>query len=424
VRGRVLIADESAPSRLAARKIFESEGFTVFECTSGSDVVRLAKEHQPDVVFLDVETKRADPREVVNILERFGGTRSVVVILTCPRDIDATRLARLEATGALLVLVKPLTRDGLLGAFREALEESHRRKTKFEAPTQRKTTSTRHVRGNNSLLVKQLFCPFHETPVAVDAYVLRTGKIQTDANFYDMPVYRSAVAGADYVDYNLLGVAVCPRCLFASNFPGYFADPNDRKGVSVNHRRATISAIASGAGARMEHAGDVPADFFSENRSIDGAILSYELAVQCGQTLLGCNRHALAIELLRLGNYELRLAHLHAQKNPGNETGARHFEIAYEFLREGFTVLDGAPLYKAAYQLVALSISFGADRAAYQYLTRLNEISQAPLKGQSDRAALDRYLSRCRRAWEDRGDHRFPWIESAGDSDAVAAAAA
>lgn len=410
VRGCVLVADASASSRAAMATVFSGEGFSVVECSSGSDVIPFAKEHQPDVVFLDVDLRRADARECVRVLERFNGTRSVVVILTCPRDIDATRLARLEETGALLVLVKPLTQDGLLQAFRQALNESHRRKSKFEAPGKRRAPATRHVAGNNSLLVRSLKCPFHETPVAVDRYMLRTGKIQTDSSFFDLPVYKNAVAGADYVDYHLLGVAVCPRCLFASNNPAYFLDPSDRKGKTPEHNAMTRTAMANATGARLQLAGELPAGFFTHERSLSGAILSYELAIHAGKTLLSCNRHTLALEHLRIGNYHLRLAYLHEIAGNGDEVRAAHFGAARESLQHAFTVLDGAELYKTIYQLVALNIAFGDDRGAYQFITSIAELEGEPRKPGQDRGSLDRYLARSRRTWEDRNDHRFPWI--------------
>jgi DNA-binding response OmpR family regulator len=423
VRGRVLVAEASPDRREAVGRVFASEGFSVITCICGSEVIPLAKQHLPDVVFLDIGLKRADAGECVRVLERFEGTRSVVVVLMCPREIESNRLARLEATGALLVMVKPLTRDGLLQAFHQALAESHERKTRYEAPAQRKVAATRHVESNNSLLVRELFCPFHETPVAVDRYMLRTGKIQTDSSFFDLPVYKSAVKGADYIDYHLLGVAVCPRCLFASNNPQYFTDPENAKHDPIDHNATTRAAIPAATGERLKLAGTLEPDFFTENRTLAGAIKSYELAVNCGKTLVNANRYALSLELLRLGNYHLRLAYLHGLAGAGIGVKSAQFKEARDWLSQAFTVLSGAELFKATYQLVALAIASGDDKAAYQYITRLNEIERDPATTKDDRAALDRYLSRCRRAWEDREEHRFPWANSAADNTGMAEAA-
>jgi DNA-binding response OmpR family regulator len=423
MRGSVLLADGSAGRRAALGRILRDEGFTVIECTSASDVIPLAKERRPDVCFLDAGIKRLDAGECVRVLERFEGTRSVVVIVTCPPEIESAQLARLEATGALLVLVRPLTREGLLQAFRQALDESRHRKAKQQRSDDRKEdVTTRHCETNNSLLVRRLECPFHETPVSLDHFVLRTGKILTDASFFDLPVYKSAVSGADFVDYHLLGVAVCPRCLFASNNPEHFADPGNHKAKTGVHPPATKRVVAEAAGARLQMAGELPQDFFSPYRSVASAIVSYELAIASSKTLLARDRHAHAFELLRLGNYHLRLAYLHDLNGAGENAQRTQYAGATGWLREAFTVLDGAPLYKATYQLVAIGLASGDDRGAYQYLTRLAELQRQPVDAVPDRPALDRYLARCRLAWEDRDHHRFPWNSSTATSDVAAAA--
>jgi hypothetical protein len=71
-------------------------------------------------------------------LEQSAATRSSVVVLTCPREMPEARVTELEASGALLVLVKPLTRDGLLQAFGQALAESRERKAASRAPRRRR----------------------------------------------------------------------------------------------------------------------------------------------------------------------------------------------------------------------------------------------------------------------------------------------
>jgi CheY-like chemotaxis protein len=421
VRGVVLVADGSAERRKALGSLLQAQGFGVIDCFTGPDVIPFVKEHQPDVCFLDAGMKRLDAGECVRVLGRFEGTRTVAVIVTCPPEVGAAELGQLEASGASCVLVRPLTSDGLLKAFRQALEESHERKVTARQRLSSKVVTTRRVDGNNSLLVRRLECPFHETPVEVEHFVLRTGKIQTDTSFFDLPVYKGPIGGADPVDYHLLGVAACPRCLFATNNPEHFIDPANRRAKSSAHPAGTKRAIAQAAGARWQIAAELPADFTSERRGVSSAILSYELAIASSKTFVNRDRQAHAFELLRLGNYHLRLAYLHDKTSAGDATLRGQYAAATDWLREAFTVLDGAPLYKAIYQLVALGIAAGDDRSAYQYLSRLSELEREPLDAVPDRPALDRYLSRCRRAWEDRNDHRFPWIHTAPPGIAAAA---
>ena len=130
---RVLLADASAVTRAEVAKVFAAQAVAVIQCARAADVVPFACEHQADVVLLDATMAELDAAQCVGELDRNTNTRSTVVVLTCPRDIDVTRLAALEATGALLVLVKPLTRDGVLQAMRQALAESGERRSKSGA---------------------------------------------------------------------------------------------------------------------------------------------------------------------------------------------------------------------------------------------------------------------------------------------------
>jgi CheY-like chemotaxis protein len=82
------------------------------------------------VILLDAAMAGVDAGALIRELERSVETRSSVVVLTCPREMHDTRVAELEASGALLVLVKPLTRDGLLQALSQALAESRARGAK------------------------------------------------------------------------------------------------------------------------------------------------------------------------------------------------------------------------------------------------------------------------------------------------------
>jgi CheY-like chemotaxis protein len=416
IGGVALVVESSDNVRKGIAASLMTEGFSVVEMGTGSqlDIIALAKENSPDVMFLDASFPRTDAGECVRVLERFEGTRGVVIVITCPRDVDASHLARLEASGALLVLVKPLTRDGIAQALRQAIEESRERRSRMDARVRRKAPSaTKHVATNNSLLVRTVQCPFHETPVPVNRYILRTGKIQTDTSFFDLPVYKSAVAGAQFVNFNLLCVAVCPRCLFATNNPAYFADPADRKSIGPGHTPGAIAAIAATTGQRLARAGELPEHFFDENRTVAGAMLAYELAIECGKTLFESNRAGMTLEMLRLGNYHMRLAALHEKAKSDAAALWRNYNAALEWLRQAFTVLEGAALYKTIYQLVALSIALGNDRSAHQFVQKLAELQQTPIENRDDRAALERYLARSQKAWEDRGVRRVPWAAAA-----------
>jgi CheY-like chemotaxis protein len=57
----VLIVDPSAENREVLRTVLARRGLRIFEADAAAAGLELAREHQPDVVVLDVEAEAADP---------------------------------------------------------------------------------------------------------------------------------------------------------------------------------------------------------------------------------------------------------------------------------------------------------------------------------------------------------------------------
>jgi uncharacterized protein (DUF2225 family) len=269
------------------------------------------------------------------------------------------------------------------------------------------------VEGNSSLLQRRVGCPFHDKPVPFDRYILRTGKILTDISLFDLPVYKSPMAGMDFVNFHLLNIAVCPKCFFATNNPAYLIDPG---ADPHEHTPATRKAIIDGTPARAAMAAKLGSDFFNEHRTAADAIVAYQLAIRCGETIFACNKSSLPFELLRLGNYHLRLAHLYELQNPADERREAHLTQALEWLKQGFTVLDPPALYKATYQVVAIAIALGDDRGAYPYLARMKEMRAEPTLDRTHASMLERFAGRAINVWENRDYHRLPSVQARIDS--------
>ncbi len=109
-----MIAEDVALIRLDLREMLEEEGFTVVaEATNGEDAVRLAEQHRPDLVVLDVKMPRLDG---ISAAEQIAAGRiAPVVMLTAFSQPELVERAR--AAGAMAYVVKPFTKADLLPAI-------------------------------------------------------------------------------------------------------------------------------------------------------------------------------------------------------------------------------------------------------------------------------------------------------------------
>src|SRR4051794_30695018 len=80
VRPRVLIVDDNAPFRAAARQLLERSGFDVVaEAGTGAEGIQEAKAHRPDLAIVDVQLADLDGFEVAERLATLDGTCEVIL---------------------------------------------------------------------------------------------------------------------------------------------------------------------------------------------------------------------------------------------------------------------------------------------------------------------------------------------------------
>jgi len=114
---RVLIAEDEALIRLDLKEMLEEEGYDVVaEAGDGETAIRLAEQHRPDLVILDVQMPILDG---IAAAERLATARvAPVVILTAFSQRDLVERAR--DAGAMAYLVKPFGKADLLPAIEMA----------------------------------------------------------------------------------------------------------------------------------------------------------------------------------------------------------------------------------------------------------------------------------------------------------------
>jgi two-component system, response regulator PdtaR len=117
-RKRVVIAEDEALIRMDLAEMLQEEGYDVVaEAGDGETAVKLAQEHRPDLVILDVKMPVLDG---ISAAERIAEERlAPVLILTAFSQRELVERAR-EA-GAMAYLVKPFSKPDLVPAIEMAV---------------------------------------------------------------------------------------------------------------------------------------------------------------------------------------------------------------------------------------------------------------------------------------------------------------
>lgn len=115
---RVVVAEDEALIRLDVVEMLREAGYDVVgEAGDGEEAVRLAEEHRPDLVVMDIKMPVLDG---ISAAERIAGGRiAPVVLLTAFSQRELVERAR--DAGAMAYVVKPFTAADLLPALEIAV---------------------------------------------------------------------------------------------------------------------------------------------------------------------------------------------------------------------------------------------------------------------------------------------------------------
>ncbi len=116
-RKRVVIAEDEALIRMDLAEMLEEEGYEVVgQAANGEDAVKLAAQHRPDLVILDVKMPVLDG---ISAAERIGAEKiAPVLMLTAFSQRELVERAR--DAGAMAYLVKPFSKADLVPAIEMA----------------------------------------------------------------------------------------------------------------------------------------------------------------------------------------------------------------------------------------------------------------------------------------------------------------
>lgn len=114
----VLIVDDDRNLNDTLVDILDAKGYETVSAASGTDALKLIKEREFDVIFLDIKMPEMNGVETLKHFKKLSPTTSVVMITAYAED-DLVNRSKEE--GALQVLSKPLDIDKIM-SFLEKLE--------------------------------------------------------------------------------------------------------------------------------------------------------------------------------------------------------------------------------------------------------------------------------------------------------------
>jgi len=119
-RHRVLVVEDDATLSRALRLNLQARGYDVDVAEAGSQALRTAGDHHPDVVVLDLGLPDMDGTDVIAGLR---GWSSVPIIVLSARQSSHDKVDALDA-GADDYVTKPFAMDELLARLRAALRRT------------------------------------------------------------------------------------------------------------------------------------------------------------------------------------------------------------------------------------------------------------------------------------------------------------
>lgn len=119
---KILVIEDETPVRENILELLEAENFKAIGAKNGAIGVKLAQQHQPDLIICDIMMPEIDGYEVLTALRSNPNTATIPLIFLTAKD-DRTSLRQGMELGADDYIGKPCTPQELLRAISIRLEK-------------------------------------------------------------------------------------------------------------------------------------------------------------------------------------------------------------------------------------------------------------------------------------------------------------
>jgi len=116
----ILIVDDSPTELHVMQKALEKHGFTTAAAVDGAEGVRLAREINPDLIFMDIVMPGVNGYQATRTLCNDPNTRAIPIVMVTSKGQETDRIWGLRQ-GAVDYMVKPVSMDQLVEKAQAAL---------------------------------------------------------------------------------------------------------------------------------------------------------------------------------------------------------------------------------------------------------------------------------------------------------------
>src|SRR4029077_6645296 len=243
----IFVVDDEKNIRRTVRMVLEGEGFSVEEASSGEEALARLPEVGADVMLLDVQLPGISGLETIERISKLKNPEAQPTIIMISGHATLADAVRATKAGAYDLIEKPLDRERLMVALRNALE---RRAMEREVQGLRAMTDERFEMVGKSAPMAALFAQI--TKVApTRTRVLITGESGTGKELIARAVHRvSALAAKPFVKVNC---AAIPPELIESELFGH------ERGAftGATARKKGLFELAEGGTIFLDEVGDM-----------------------------------------------------------------------------------------------------------------------------------------------------------------------
>ncbi len=199
----VFVVDDEKNIRRTVRMVLEGEGFNVEEAGSGEEALARLPDIGADVMFLDVQLPGMSGLEAIERIAKMKTSEPQPTVIMISGHATLADAVRATKAGAYEILEKPLDRERLMVALRNALE---RRAMAREVAGLRALTEERFEMVGRSPIMNALYAQIAKV-APTRTRVLITGESGTGKELIARAVHReSALKNQSFIKVNCAAI--------------------------------------------------------------------------------------------------------------------------------------------------------------------------------------------------------------------------